>query len=222
MAHTSISDEIDNQLVVAALQKKNAGERITGQEREALKRWERKRDEDQRWKNYHKCPQKDFLLMSGRQAKQLRQQAARYGIPWDGRFINLPAFVKWVYDFLSKYARIIALADAEDLGTQTGSTWQEKLREETYYIRRLDRQKLEGELVDRHVMHDCLARMAITFRKVGERLERRHGRDAFNIYEEAIKAMEHEIEKFFEARNSAALPKPTTKSQTQRRRTRRA
>lgn len=220
MAHTSISEEIDNQLVVAALQKKNAGERITGEEREALKRWERKRDEDQRWKNYHKCPQKDFLLMSGRQAKQLRQQAARYGIPWDGRFINLPAFVKWVYDFLSKYARIIALADAEDLGTQTGSPWQEKLREETYYIRRLDRQKREGELVDRHVMHDGLARMAVVFRKVGERLERRHGPEAFAIYEEGLKVMEHEIEQLFP--DDPVTETPEAKPTKTRRRKRRA
>ena len=197
MAQASILDQIDKQLVVAALRKRNAGQRITGQEREALKRFEKKRDEDQRWEHYHKCPQKDFLLMSGRQAKQLREQAARYGIPFDGRTINLAAFVKWVYDFLSKYARIIALADAEDLGSQTGSPWQDKLREETFYIRRLDRQKREGELVDRHVMHDGLARMAVVFRKVGERLERRHGHEAFAIYEEGLKVMEHEINQLF-------------------------
>ena len=197
MAQPSISDEIDNQLVVAALRKRNASQRVTGQEREALKRWEKKRDEDQRWENYRKCPQKDFLVMSGRQAKQVREQAARYGMPFDGRTINLPAFVKWVYDFLSKYARIIALADAEDLGSQTGSPWQEKLREETYYIRRLDRQKREGELVDRHVMHDGLARMAVVFRKIGERLERRFGPEAFAIYEEGLKVMEHEVNQLF-------------------------
>lgn len=218
MAQTPLSDEIDNRLVVAAIEKKKAGQRATGQEREALRRWERNRNEEQRWKAYRQCPQKDFLAMSGRQAKQLRAQAERYGIPWDGRFISLPEFIKWVYDFLAKYARIIALAEAEDLGTQTGSPWQEKLREETYRLKRLDREQRESELVDRHVMHDGLARMAVVFRKFGELLERRHGREAFTMYEEALKAMEHEIKNLFGDDAVAETPEAKPKKTPRRKR----
>ena len=122
------------------------------------------------------------------------------------------AVVKAFHDHLAKYARIVALADTEDLGPQTSSPWQEKLREETYYLRRLDRQKREGELVDRHVMHDCLTRMAVVFRKVGERLERRYGPEAFAIYIEAIYAMQREIQNFFDDDdNTTEAAKPQNK-----------
>ena len=217
-APSNASQQIEQQTVLVALQKQRSGQTITAQERETLKRWERKREEETRWKHYNNISQKHWREMSGRQAKQLIEQAERHGIPFGGRTICLPEVVKAYHDFLVRNARILARADDEDLYSNVTSPALERLREETYKLRRLERLKREDELVDRNIMHDCLARLAGVLRRAGDRLQRRCGPEAFAIYNEALDGIDRELETFFG--NEA----PSTKNGPERkkRRTRRA
>ena len=191
---------------------------ITSQERATLKRWERQREEESRWEHYNKIPQKHWRKMSQRQANQLREQEERYGLPGGGRTVCLPDFIRAVYDFLARKKHILARADEEDLCSTVTSPALERLREETYKLRRLERLKREDELVDRDIMHDCLARLAGVLRRAGDRLQRRCGPEAFAIYNEALDGIDRELETFFG--NEA----PSTKNGPERkkRRTRRA
>ena len=71
------------------------------------------------------------------------------------------------------------------------------LREETYKLRRLERLHRENELVDRHIMHDWIGRVASVLRRAGDRLQRRCGKEAFKIYNEALDDVDRHIEIFF-------------------------
>ncbi|MCH8880531.1 MAG: hypothetical protein IID34_11690 [Planctomycetes bacterium] len=188
------SEQIDRQAVLAILDKKQSGQTITSQERATLKRWERQREEESRWEHYNKIPQKHWREMSGRRTNQLHEQAERYGIPFHRRTICLPEVVKAIYDFLDRNARILARADEADLHSTVTSPALERLREETYKLRRLERLYREDKLVGRDIMHDCLARLAGVLRRAGDRLQRRCGKEAFAIYNEALDGMDREIE----------------------------
>ena len=188
------SEQIDRQAVLAILDKKQSGQTITSQERATLKRGERQREEESRWEHYNNLPQKYWREMSGRRTNQLHEQAERYGIPFHRRTICLPEVVKAIYDFLDRNARILARADEEDLHSTVTSPALERLREETYKLRRLERLHREGKLVDRDIMHDCLARQASILRRAGERLQRLYGKEAFAIFNEGLDSMDREIE----------------------------
>src|SRR4051812_11949728 len=61
---------------------------LTREEREALKRHEREKEERLRWQFYRTIPQKHWKLMSGRQAKILHAQASRYDLPFGGATVD--------------------------------------------------------------------------------------------------------------------------------------
>jgi hypothetical protein len=93
---------MDRELVTSALRKREAGQQPTAQELAALRRYEKQRDEQQRWDHYRTVPKKHYTAMSGRQRKVLNEQADRYGIPCSGEVIDLGAVLRWVHDSLAK------------------------------------------------------------------------------------------------------------------------
>lgn len=197
MAGPTTSEQIERQAILVALQKQRSGQTITTQERATLKRFARKREEESRWEHYNKIPQKHWRDMSGRQANQLREQEERYGLPGGGRTVCLPDFIRAVYDFLARKKHILARADDEDLYSAVTSPALERLREETYKLRRLERLQREGQLVDLRLMHEFHSRLGSILRGAGDRLQRRCGNEAFKIYNEALDAIDREIKNFF-------------------------
>lgn len=53
---------------------------------------------------YHAVPQKFIREMSGRQTKQLHEQAERYGLPFGGATVDLYVFFPALFDFLAANA----------------------------------------------------------------------------------------------------------------------
>ena len=100
------SDKVDRELAAKAIRKRQSGETPNSREMAALRRFERTREETQRWEFYRSIPQKHWREMSGgRQTKILQEQAQRYGIPFSGRTIDLPEVVKALHEFLAKNAK---------------------------------------------------------------------------------------------------------------------
>ncbi len=65
----STSEQIERELVASALRKRASGETPTTQELRALKRFEAAKEHDLRWQYLRTTYKKDYLEMSGRQAK---------------------------------------------------------------------------------------------------------------------------------------------------------
>ena len=122
----SASERMDRELASAAVRKRQMGETPSSREMAALRRFEKTKEEDQRWQHYKTIPQKHWREMSGRQTKILQEQSQRYGIPFDGRVIELPRVVRALHDFLAKNAR--RLAEDPDMTGSGDSAALERFR----------------------------------------------------------------------------------------------
>ena len=108
---SNASARVDQDLVASAYRKVMNKEDLTKQERVALKRHEREKEERLRWQYYASIPQKHWREMSGRQTKVINEQATRHGIPFGGATINLRAVVRAFHDFLADNAVKLARED---------------------------------------------------------------------------------------------------------------
>lgn len=187
---------LDRKLAAEAYKKALAGEELTVREQAVLKRYEKEKEERLRWKFYASIPQKHWREMSGRQTKVLNEQALRYGIPFGGATINLPAVARAVHDFLADNAVKLA-KDDDELMQGNGSPALERYREERAAIARLDRLEREGLLVPRDEIREVLGRVATILRGAGDALQRQYGPAALEILYEALDDAEREIDRSF-------------------------
>ncbi|MCO6438171.1 MAG: hypothetical protein J5J06_13840 [Phycisphaerae bacterium] len=183
---------VDSDLVARAYRKVMSREELTRQERDALRRHEKAKEERLRWQHYSSIPQKHWRQMSGRQTKILNEQAERYGIPFGGRFIDLPKVVRALHDFLA--ANKYRLASESDDMLQGGSSPAlERYRTERAELARLDRLERQRQLLPRDEVREALGQIASILREAGESLQRQFGRAAAEVLYEALDDAEREI-----------------------------
>jgi hypothetical protein len=123
--------------------------------------------------------------MSGRQAKVINEQAERYGIPFSGATVNLPAVVRALHNFLADNALKLA-KDDDPLMQGSGSPALEDYRKERAALARLDRLERERELIPRREIHEALGAVAAILRGAGDALQRQFGPQAAEVLHEAL------------------------------------
>jgi len=208
MPSTDSASRVDADLVARAYRKLMDRQELTKPERAALKRHEREKEERLRWQYYAAVPQKHWREMSGRQTKVLNEQAQRYGIPFGGSSINLPAVVRALHDFLADNAQKLA-RDEDPLMQGSGSPALERYREERAAMARLDRLEREQQLVPRDAARESLGRIAAILRGAGDTLQREFGPAAVEILYEALDDSQREIERIFGDSHGADCQQPT-------------
>ncbi len=196
MTTTSAEARVDADLVARAYRKLMDKQELSKEERRALKRHETSKEEQLRWKYYDSIPQKHWREMSGRQAKVINEQAARYGIPFSGATINLPAVVRALHDFLADNAVKLA-RDEDPLMQGSGSPALERYREERAAMARLDRLEREGDLLPRDEVREALGRVSSILRSAGDTLQRLYGQGALEVLCESLDDAEREIVRCF-------------------------
>jgi len=185
---------LDGELVARAYRKVMDRQELTQAEREALKRHEKQKEERLRWQFYGSIPQKHWRQMSGRQTKVVNEQAERYGIPFGGATISLPAVVRAFHDFLADNAAKLARED--DPLLQGGSSPAlERYREERAKLARLDRLERERQLLPRDEVRESWGRMAAILRSAGDTLQRQFGAEAVEILNEALDDCGRELDR---------------------------
>src|SRR4051794_16794039 len=107
----SAASRVDRDLIARAYKKVVNREDLSRDERAALKRHEKEKEEKLRWQYYRNIPQKHWREMSGRQTKVINEQADRYGLPFGGPFIDLPKLARGFHDFLADNALKLAKDD---------------------------------------------------------------------------------------------------------------
>ena len=135
--------------------------------------------------------------MAGRQVKVINQQGATYGLPLEGRTIDLPKFVRTFHDFLAVNARKLCRDDDAMLAGDSSSAALEDYRRERAKLARLERQEREGTLVQRDQVREGLGRIAAVLRVAGESLQRQYGAAAGQLLYEALDDAEREINRAF-------------------------
>jgi len=186
-----VAKAADLRLAERALKKQQAGQEPTTREQAALDRVRAIREEQQRWEHYERIPKSYWVKMSGRQVKVINEQARRYGIPFDGEregkksFVNLPAVVESIHDFLVANARRLARKD-DDGGHDSYDHWK-KENEKAKAQRNQRRNELEaGRVITREEHDQQIDRLCGAFRaallqapqEVGPKLARKTARQA--------------------------------------------
>lgn len=190
----------DAEVVSAAYRKLMNRQELSVREKKAVARHEKVKEERLRWQYYGAIPHKHWKQMSGRQSKVIREQAVRYGLPFDGPAISLPAVVRALHDFLSDNASKLARdEEAELMESGPGSPALERYREERAILARLDRQQREGELIPREQARLALGRIAAILRGAGDTLQRQFGLPAAEIYFEALDEASRAVDQMFAA-----------------------
>lgn len=190
--------QLDGELVARAYRKVMDRQELTQAEREALKRHEKLKEERLRWQYYGSIPQKHWRRMSGRQTKVINEQAERYGIPFGGSTINLPAVVRALHDFFADNAAKLARED-DPLLSGGSSPALERYREERAKLARLDRLERERQLLPRDEVRESWGRMAAILRGAGDALQRQFGSEAVEILNDALDDCEREIDRRLQA-----------------------
>jgi hypothetical protein len=187
---------VDKDLVARAFKKVANQQELSAQERSALRRFEKQREEKLRWTFYGSIPQKHWRQMSGRQTKVLNEQAERYGIPFGGPTINLPSVVRAVHDFLAANSHRLA-GDDDPMLVGGSSPALERYREERAALARMDRMERERLLVSRDEVREGLGRIAAMLRGAGDVLQRQFGPAALEVLNDALDDAQREIDRCF-------------------------
>jgi hypothetical protein len=190
------SNRVDNDLVARAYRKVMDRKDLSKEERAALRRHEKQKEEKLRWQYYAAIPQKHWREMSRRQTKVLNEQAERYKIPFGGPSISLPSVVRALHDFLAENALKLA-RDEDALMQGSGSPALERYREERAALARLDRLEREGTLIPRDVARESLGRIAAILRSAGDTLQQQFGGEAVSILYEALDDAQREMDQSF-------------------------
>lgn len=194
------SQRAERALVAAAVEKLQRGQTPTAQERTALKRWEQAQEDDRRWSYYRTTPKSHYLEMSGRAARIVIDQAARYGLPYPpGRqaAVDLGAVILWLHDFLAKNAgRLNAPQTDDPLLSGVNSPALER-----YRIARACREELElavrkGELLGVNELLEWYdADVAAPIRRGIERLHAEFGEAAAALIVAGLDRAEAAVER---------------------------
>ncbi len=187
---------VDKDLIGRAYRKVANHEELSAQERSALRRFEKQREEKLRWTYYGSIPQKHWRQMSGRQTKVLNEQAERYGIPFGGPSISLPSVVHALHDFLAANAHRLA-GDDDPMLAGSSSQALERYREERAALARLDRLERERLLLSRDEVREGLGRIAAILRGAGDVLQRQFGPAALEVLNDALDDAQCEITRCF-------------------------
>jgi hypothetical protein len=191
------ASRVDGPLIAGALRKVANRQELTREERAALKRFEKQKEERLRWEYYASIPQKHWREMSGRQTKVINEQADRYGLPLGGPVVNLPKLARAFHDFLAENALKLAKEDDPLLAGGGNSPALERYREERAALARLDRLEREGQLLPRDQAKESLGRIAGIIRGAGDALQRQFGTAAVEILFEALTDAQREIDRSF-------------------------
>ncbi|MCX7429006.1 MAG: hypothetical protein NTW96_25690 [Planctomycetia bacterium] len=196
-----LSEHIDRELVSQALQKRRRGLKLTKNEARALSQFEQAKEETDRWRYYAAIPKKHWVKLSGKTHKTLGDHFRSFGVPVDGRTIDLGAVAYWLHQFLSDNARRLAAPDDGDLLLYgADSPALEKLRLVKLALLELDLGERQGSLLPRDLVHDDLMLIAGVIRGAGQILQRRDGwkgQEACDVVNEAIDEAEALIERQF-------------------------
>lgn len=189
----------DRKLYIEFLERQKLGKKPTRDQIAGARRYEKRKEYDARWAFYKTIPQGHWLEMSKRPAKVINEQAVRYGIPFNGKTVDLPAVILALHEFLAKNAARLARTDNDDpLLVGHNSPALEEYRRQKAELAKLDLKERQSVLLSRDRIHEAFGLVAHILRQAGDMLRRQYGADAQSILIGAIDDAEREMAKHFD------------------------
>jgi len=177
---------IDQRLAMAALEKQRRGETPNREEMAALKRFERRRDEEARQKHLRTIRRGEWCRWAGRKSKVVHEHAMRFGLPLNGETIDVIALAPALHDLLDGRAGRV---DSGDKPNGELTPLERKRLAESRRIE-LQLQCEMGRWIKRECVNRLLAGIGRHLRQAGELLFQHHGPTARQILDDALVACE--------------------------------
>lgn len=155
-----------------------------------VKRDAKANEEKNRQQYYRTVSQKHYRELSGRQAKILIEQAARYGIPFGGATVDLTTVLRKFHDLLAKYSHLFGSEDDAALMGGGDSPNLERLRLASACLKEMDLEERRGTHVPRAEISPELVRLAGNVRIACEDVRRRWGNEPAELIIDAINETE--------------------------------
>ncbi|NLS93194.1 MAG: hypothetical protein GXX96_13645 [Planctomycetaceae bacterium] len=169
------SAELDRRLAIEAAERMRRGEKPTRDQAAALRRVEKRRDDDLRAEHYGSVPRATWRAWSGHLAhKTLDDLADRFGMPVQGATIDVEAVVRWLYGFLREVDVPGDDGEADTSSLELIRHWRAK-REELKYLHEAE------QTVSLADVERGFAVIAEIFRSAGEAVRSEYGDAAGKI-----------------------------------------
>ncbi len=196
----------DRRLVAAALEKHRTGGKPSAAEKRALKGFRKAEEERLRWEYYKSIPKKDYLKLSNRHGKVVLDQGRRYGLPLEGRTLDLGKVLTAFHDLLARNKHLLAAGAEDPLLAGASQSLKdayvrEQIREKASKARlaELDVAGREKRTIYLEPAHEFFGVIAARLRQCGEQLQKLHGPDAHRLLDEALDDIDAQLDPFFEA-----------------------
>lgn len=171
--------ELDDEQALSALVKRAQGETPTRRERDALRRVEKRREEDLRSEILLAVPRRFWVQSSGRHAKQVNDQSDRYGFPMlRGDSIDLAAFAKRFHDFLAENSRKLRAGDEDAEQERVDRDLNLRLKRARVEEREIEVERKRGAFIPVAELREALVLASGAMRRASDLLVRRFGNDA--------------------------------------------
>jgi phage terminase Nu1 subunit (DNA packaging protein) len=147
---------------------------------------------------YAAVPKKSWVQWSGRQHKVIDGQARLYGLPLDGKSIDLARLALALHEFLAANARKLAAVDRpseEELLAGESTPALERYRAARATMAEMELDERRGALIRTERLHATLATVASVLRAAGQSLGSQYGADAQSLLDEALDDVEREIDR---------------------------
>lgn len=197
-------------LAQSGFRKLRSGEKLSRDERRAVKQFESEQREKYGEQYVSECPKKTYSDRTGVQQKVLLEQSRRFGLPYhrSGKTVDLwaqlAAWHQWAADNKHLITRVIKAQQIDELLDEddTLDFWQRELVKERALKERDGRLERERTNLPRELFHDILQEYYIepTARRI-EQLEKRDEsitpKEAAGWYRQDITAFESALEILF-------------------------
>lgn len=184
----TVERRISNRDATGAISAIRQGRDPSRRELRELKKLGIKKDIEARLALIKSFPKRDYVRITGRQHSTLAAQAGRFGFNFDGKTIDLTILLRKFHDFLASERQKLRPVDPEnpDEFSTFDSPELERWRRAKADIAEIERDRLVSSLVDMSIIMPHLAQFALRVRKVGESYERKYGRGAADMLNEAL------------------------------------
>lgn len=190
--HVSLDDET-RKLAAEALRKQKEGKTPSVREEAALRKVRASQENAVFERLVREVPKETYKRWTGRQSKVLLEQADRYGLPLGEKKINVPELCRAIHDFLAKNK--FRFVDDDPLMAGAQSPALEEYRRVKTKQEELKLAQMRADLVDRHVVRDCLGHLANQLRVAGDRAEQLFGPNGRDLLTQVLDGVEQEIAK---------------------------
>lgn len=186
----------DKELALVALEKRKLGDRPSSREAAALKRVEAAREAQLRWSLLRSVPQRDYRAMAGGlSTRQLHLQADTHGLPIGGPTVDMEQLVYALHRFLAANREALKGNAHEQIDEH-----EREMRRMRREAMQLDLEERRRSVVHRETLAEGFERISAVLHRLGDRLQRRYGEDALQLFEDSLDEAERVLDELIGTR----------------------